>query len=99
MFSDETLRILQRLQYTAKVVVPVLLSLDMLHNMHLVHNMWKARLRVCLAIFPTARLVSCCTATLKKYALQAFELLSRAGPHLAAASQELPSTMILDVTQ
>ena len=48
MGYEEHMRLLQRLQSAVKIVVPVLLSLDMVHNVYIVNNMWKARIRVSL---------------------------------------------------
>lgn len=46
MMSEETIRLLVKIQQAAKVVIPVLLSLDMVHNVYYVRNLWLTRLRV-----------------------------------------------------
>ncbi|KAK9805944.1 hypothetical protein WJX73_007332 [Symbiochloris irregularis] len=45
MISEETLRLLLKVQQAAKVVIPVLLSIDMVHNVYYVRNLWMTRLR------------------------------------------------------
>lgn len=56
MAADEYFRAFRRLQHTAKWLLPVLLSLDMCHNMLIVNRMWKARLRVGRIKFRSSRL-------------------------------------------